>query len=67
MTPSPPDQQISAHLAALEATPSDEGAFQALEALYSKHDRWADLVALYEGRARQGADGGASALLAKAA
>ncbi len=67
MTPPPPHEQISAHLAALEAAPSDEAAFQALESIYSKYDRWEDLIALYEGRARQGVDGGASGFLAKAA
>ena len=67
MTSSGPDEQISAHLAALEAAPSDEGAFQALESVYNKYNRWEDLITLYESRARLGVDGGAGALLAKAA
>jgi tetratricopeptide (TPR) repeat protein len=67
LTPPGPDEQISTHLAKLEATPGDEGAFQALEAIYQKYDRWEDLVALYEGRARAGAEGGPGGLLAKAA
>ena len=67
MTSSGPDEQISAHLAALEAAPSDEGAFLALESIYQRCDRWEDLIALYESRARQGVDGSAGGLLAKAA
>ncbi|HTT71113.1 MAG TPA: tetratricopeptide repeat protein, partial [Anaeromyxobacteraceae bacterium] len=67
MTPPKLDEEISAHRATLEATPSDEGAFRALEAIYEKQERLEDLVALYEGRARHGVEGGASALLEKAA
>ena len=67
MTPPNLDEEISAHEATLETAPADEGAFRALEALYHKHDRFEDLVALYEQRARQGVEGGAGRLLAKAA
>ena len=56
MNPTGLDEQISLHVAALESAPGDEGAFQALESLYREHDRWEELVALYEGRARRGAD-----------
>ncbi|HEX8908745.1 MAG TPA: hypothetical protein VF805_06055, partial [Anaeromyxobacteraceae bacterium] len=67
MTPSGPERQISAHLAALEAAPADEQAFRALESIYQQSSRWEDLVALYEGRARRDAGERAGALLAKAA
>ena len=67
MIPPAPEQQIRAHLAALEAAPADAQAFSALESLYQRHDRWEDLVSLYEGRARRGPGAGAGALLVKAA
>jgi tetratricopeptide (TPR) repeat protein len=67
LTSSGSDEQITAHLAALDTAPSDEGAFQALESIYQKCDRWDDLITLYESRARLGVDGGAGGLLAKAA
>ncbi|WP_176062964.1 tetratricopeptide repeat protein [Anaeromyxobacter diazotrophicus] len=67
MTPPVPEQQIRAHLAALEAAPADEQAFRALEGIYERESRWEDLVALYELRARRDAGDGAGRLLAKAA
>jgi tetratricopeptide (TPR) repeat protein len=49
------EDQIRAHLAALEASPADASALDALAGIYRREGRWEELIRLYEAQARRAA------------
>ncbi len=54
-----PEDAARFHRRVLEADPSDAGAFTALKQLYTKHEQWDDLRALYQQRIEATTDAGA--------
>jgi len=54
-----PEDAARFHRRVLEVEPNDAVAFSALKQLYTKHEQWEDLRALYQGRIEATTDAGA--------